>query len=336
MAINSFGIDLGTYNIKIYNGFKDRISNYKNMIAIQNRRNLFAYGEDAFTMYEKAPDNIAVTFPLRYGVIADINHMQILLRNFINDEMGGNIRPADYYISVPTDITEVEKRAFVDLVKESNIRARNIYIVEKAIADGIGMDVDMKNSQGLLVVNIGYETTEISILSLGGIVLSRLIKIGGKKFDESIRNMVRKEYNLMIGMKTAEQVKIDIPALKAAERDAILYGRDIVTGLPVERTVPTVLIERAMTENFEMILDNVRFILERTPPELGADIYRRGIFLTGGSAGIGNIHELISQRTGLKVVFSPNRESSVAYGISQIIKNNEYRSVVYSMEDFSV
>ena len=130
MAINAFGIDLGTYNIKIYNGFTDRIVSHKNMIAIQNRRNLFAYGDDAFTMYEKSPDNIKVTFPLTYGVIADINHMQILIRNFINDEMDGNIRSADYYISVPTDITEVEKRAFVDLVKESNIRAKNIYIVE--------------------------------------------------------------------------------------------------------------------------------------------------------------------------------------------------------------
>ena len=187
MAINAFGIDLGTYNIKIYNGFTDRIVSHKNMIAIQNRRNLFAYGDDAFTMYEKAPDNIKVTFPLTYGVIADINHMQILIRNFINDEMDGNIRSADYYISVPTDITEVEKRAFVDLVKESNIRAKNIYIVEKAIADGIGMDVDMHRSQGFLVVNVGYETTEVSILSLGGIVLSKLIKTGGKKFDESIR-----------------------------------------------------------------------------------------------------------------------------------------------------
>lgn len=336
MAVNSFGIDLGTYNIKIYNGFTDKISSYKNMIAIQNRRSLFAYGYDAFTMYEKAPDNIAVSFPLRFGVIADIKHMQVLLRNFINDEMGGNIRPADYYISVPTDITEVERRAFVDLVKESNIRARNIYIVEKAIADGIGMDVDMCNSQGLFVVNVGYETTEISILSLGGIVLSKLLKVGGKKFDEAIRNVVRKEYNLMIGNKTAEVAKIQLPELEATQRDAVFYGSDIVTGLPAERSVPTILLERAMQEHFETILDNCRFILERTPPELAADIYKRGIFLTGGSAGIGNLHELISQRTGLKVTFSQNREASVAYGISQIIKNQDLHSVVYSMADFSM
>ena len=161
MAISAFGIDLGTYNIKIYNGFADTISSQKNMIAIQkvmNNKKLIAYGDHAFEMYEKAPQNITVSFPVINGVIADINHMQVLLRNFINDAVNGNVRGADFYISVPTDITEVEKRAFYDLVKESNVKARKIYIVEKAIADGVGLDVDVANSQGILVVNIGYDT----------------------------------------------------------------------------------------------------------------------------------------------------------------------------------
>ncbi|MCR5420994.1 MAG: rod shape-determining protein [Lachnospiraceae bacterium] len=338
MAISAFGIDLGTYNIKIYNGFNETISSQKNTIAIQkimNQKKVFAYGDHAFEMYEKAPQNISVSFPVINGVIADINHMQILLRNFINDAMNGNIKGADYYISVPTDITEVEKRAFFDLVKESNVKARNIYVVEKAIADGVGLDVDVVNSQGILVVNIGYETTEISILSMGGIVLSRLIKIGGKKFDESIRNMIRKEYNLLVGIKTAEKVKIALPELTENKENAVVYGRDIVTGLPVERSIPTNLIEKAMNENFETIIDSVRVILERTPPELGADIYRKGIFITGGSAGIGNLHELISASTGLKVNFSVNGEESVAYGLSKIIKTDSLRSVVYSMQDLT-
>ena len=335
LAVNAFGIDLGTCNIKIYNGFEEKITSQKNMIAIQNKRNVFAYGDQAFEMYEKAPASIVVSYPVTSGVIADINHMQILLKNFISDAMGGNVKPADYYISVPTDITEVEKRAFFDLVKDSNVKARGIYIVEKAIADGIGLDVDVKNSQGILIVNIGFDTTEISILSLGGIVLSRLIKIGGKKFDESIRNIIRKEYNLLIGVKTAEKIKIALPRLEAAQEDAVVYGRDIVTGLPVERSIPTNLIEKAMRESFEMIIDSVRVILERTPPELGADIYKKGIFLTGGSAGIGNLHEMIGKSTGLKVNFSPNGEESVAYGLSQVIKNEHFRSVAYSMQDFT-
>lgn len=338
MPFNAFGIDLGTSNIKIYDGLTDSIISRKNMIAVQKfqgQKTVMAYGDDAFEMFEKAPANITVSHPVTYGVIADINHMQILLHNFIMDEVHGNLRSADFYLSVPTDITQVEKRAFFDLVKDSNVKARNIFIVEKAIADGIGLNVDVKNSQGILVVNIGYETTEISILSMGGIVISKLIKIGGKKFDESIRNIIRKEYNLLIGIKTAEKVKIALPELEALEEDAIVYGRDIVTGLPVERAIPTALIERAMHENFESIIDSVRAILERTPPELGADIYKRGIFLTGGSARIGDLHELISNNTGLKVNFSPNGEESVAFGLSQIIKNDRNRNVAYSMEDFN-
>lgn len=338
MPFNAFGIDLGTSNIKIYDGLTDSIISRKNMIAVQKtlgQKTVMAYGDDAFEMFEKAPANITVSHPVTYGVIADINHMQILLHNFIMDEVHGNLRSADFYLSVPTDITQVEKRAFFDLVKDSNVKARNIYIVEKAIADGIGLSVDVKTSQGILVVNIGYETTEISILSMGGIVISKLIKTGGKKFDESIRNIIRKEYNLLIGIKTAEKVKIALPQLEALNEDAIVYGRDIVTGLPVERAIPTALIERAMHENFETIIDSVRTILERTPPELGADIYKRGIFLTGGSARIGDLHELISNNTGLKVNFSPNGEESVAFGLSQIIKNEHNRNVAYSMEDFS-
>lgn len=334
MAINAIGLDLGTYNIKLYNGFTDTIFTHKNIIAVQNRKHIFAYGDEAFKMYEKTPDSIEVSFPVTNGVIADINHMQILLHNFVYDSTGGNFHTADYYISVPSDITEVEKRAFFDLVNDSNVKARNIYIVEKAIADGIGLDPEIRNFAGALIVNIGYETTEISVLSLGGIVLSKLIKLGGKKFDESIKNIVRKEYNLLIGQKTAERIKISLPELEASEEDAVVYGRDIVTGLPVERTIPTNMIEKAMHENFETIIDNVRAILERTPPELGADIYKRGIFLTGGSAVIGDLHELIAQSTGLKVNFAPHGQESVAFGLSQIIKYEELRNFAYSMRDF--
>ena len=139
---------------------------------------------------------------------------------------------------------------------------------------------------------------------------------------------------MYIGNKTAERVKISLPELEADEEDAVLYGRDIVTGLPVERTIPTNMIEKAMHENFDTIIDNVRAILERTPPELGADIYKRGIYLTGGSAVIGDLHELIAQSTGLKVNFAPHGQESVAYGLSQMIKNEELRGFAYSMQEF--
>ncbi len=332
MTTNAFGIDLGTNNIKIYSRADDSIKVEKNMIAIENKSKLFAYGDSAFEMYEKAPSNIHISYPLCNGVIADIRNMETLVKYFIADITKNNIRPADYYITVPWDITQVEKRAFYDVVKEANIKAKNIMIVDKAVADGLGCNIDVKNSQGILIVNVGYDTTEISILSLGGIVLSKLIKVGGLKFDEVIRSAVRKEFALVIGGKTAEQVKINLRKLEESGSDAIVYGRDIVTGLPVERAIPTKLVREALLENYSTIVDNVKVILERTPPELGADIYRNGIYLTGGASSVSNLAEMIANGTGLKVNVAENPLTTVALGLSRIIKDENYRSVAYSIE----
>lgn len=335
MANNAFGIDLGTNNIKIYSRSDDSILVEKNMIAIENKNTLFAYGDSAFEMYEKAPSNIHISYPLSSGVIADIKNMETLVRYFIFDLQKGNGKPADFYIAVPTDVTEVEKRAFYDLIKDSNVKARKIMVVEKAVADGLGMEIDVKNSQGVLVVNVGYETTEISILSLGGIVLSRLIKTGGLKFDEAIRAAIRKEFSLIIGGKTSEMVKISLNELEKEEKGAVVYGRDIVTGLPVEREIPTRLVEECLEEHFNTIVDNVKVILERTPPELAADIYRHGIYLTGGASQISHLAERLATGTGLRVNVSENPMTSVCLGLAKIIKDDNYKSVAYAIEGMS-
>lgn len=335
MANNAFGIDLGTNNIKIYSKIEDNIMVEKNMIAIENKNTLFAYGDSAFEMYEKAPANINITYPLSNGVIADIKNMETLIRYFVNDLMKGNTKPADYFIAVPTDVTEVEKRAFYDLIKDAGVKAKKIMVVEKAVADGLGLDIDVKNSQGVLVVNVGYDTTEISILSLGGIVLSRLIKVGGYKFDEAIRSAVRREFSLIIGGKTAENVKIALKELEAENKGAVVYGRDIVTGLPVEREIPTSLVDECLAEHFHTIIDNIKVILERTPPELAADIYRHGIYLTGGASQVNHLAERISQGTGLKVNVAATPLTSVAVGLSKIINEDNYKTVAYAIEGMS-
>ncbi|CDF08477.1 putative uncharacterized protein [Firmicutes bacterium CAG:95] len=332
MLNNVFGIDLGTNNIKIYNRADDTILVEKNMIAIENKNNVFAYGDSAFDMYEKAPSNIHISYPLSNGVIADIHNMEKIVRFFLNDLTGNSIKSADYYIAVPTDVTEVEKRAFYDLIRDANVKAKKIMVVEKAVADGLGLDIDVKNSQGVLIVNVGFDTTEISILSLGGIVLSRLIKVGGQKFDDSIRAAVRKQYNLIIGGKTAEHVKISLADLEKENKGAVVYGRDIVTGLPVERELPTAMIDESLIEHFYTIIDNIKVILERTPPELAADIYRHGIYLTGGASQVSHLAELIQKGTGLKVNVSENPITSVALGLSRIIKDDNLKTVAYSIE----
>lgn len=335
MANNIFGIDLGTNNIKIYSKNDDSIMVEKNMIAIENKKTLFAYGNSAYEMYEKAPGNIHISYPLCKGVIADIHNMETLIKYFISDMSKGSVKPADYYVAVPTDVTEVEKRAFYDLIKDAGVKAKRIMVVEKAVADGLGLDIDVKNSQGVLVVNIGYDTTEISILSLGGIVLSKLIKIGGLKFDDAIRAGVRKEYNLLIGGKTAENVKFILGELEASGRGAQVFGRDIVTGLPVEREIPTSLVDECLREHFNTIIDNVKVILERTPPELAADIYRHGIYLTGGASQVNHLAELVSIGTGLKVNVASEPMNSVVLGLAKIIKDDNYKSVAHAIEGMS-
>lgn len=335
MSTNAFGIDLGTSNIKIYNRNDDTILVEKNMIAIENKNTLFAYGDSAFEMYEKAPSNIHITYPLSNGVIADIKNMELLIKYFINDLTRSNIKPGDFYIAVPFDITEVEKRAFYDLVKEAGVKAKKILVVEKAVADGLGLDIDVKNAQGVMIVNVGYDTTEVSILSLGGIVLSKLIKVGGLKFDDAIRAAVRKQFSLIIGGKTAENVKKSLHDLEKSGKGAVVYGRDIVTGLPVERELPTQMIDECLVEHFYTIIDSIKVILERTPPELAADIYRHGIYLTGGASQVNHLAELIHKGTGLTVNVSENPVTSVALGLSKIIKDDNYKSVAYAIEGMS-
>lgn len=333
MGIAAFGIDLGSSNIKIYNANNDTFFMEKNMIAIEGRDTLLAYGNSAFDMYEKAPDKINISYPVVNGVIADIRNMNTLVHYFINDLSKGNIKPADYYIAVPTDVTEVEKRAFYDLVRDSNVKARRVYVVEKAVADGLGMDIDVKTSQGILVVNVGFDTTEISVLSLGGIVLSRLIKTGGLVFDEAIKAAVRREYNLVIGSKTSEKLKIAIREVEAQGRNAVVYGRDIVTGLPVEKEISSRLVYECLKEHFDTIVDNVRQILERTPPELGVDIHHRGIYLSGGASQVGHLSELLSASTGLRVNMIDEPIGSVIVGLSTIIRENRFASLAFPVDN---
>lgn len=332
MAVNSFGIDIGTNNIKIYNRHTDDYFMEKNMIAIEGKNHLFAYGDSAFEMYEKSPENIHVTYPLNNGVIAEIEHMQTLIRYFISDIGKGTIKPADYYIAVPTDITDVEKRSFYELIKNANVKAKKVYVVEKAAADALGMDIDVKHSQGVFMVDVGFDTTEITILSMGGIVASRLLKFGGRAFDESIRSAVRKEHNLYIGAKTAEKIKYSLKEMISQDKNAIIYGRDIVTGLPAEKAIGKQLVYNCLKEQLSEIAYYVKQILERTPPELGADIYHNGIYLTGGGSQIPFLTEIISNTTGLKVNVNPEPMAGVVKGLATIIRNEKFHSLAYTIE----
>ena len=334
MAGNSFGIDLGTSNIKIYNKGKKKIFNEKNILAIADKKNLFAVGDEAYEMYEKAPSNIIVSYPINNGVIADIENMQKLFKKMLSKAAGAFNKGAEYYMAVPTDITEVEKRAFYDLIHQANLKEKRVYLVEKAVADAVGLDIDVNQALGSMVVNIGADTTEISVLSLGGIVISKLLQIGGNQMDESIQNAIKRQYNLLIGSKTAETIKKELSsAVPSEERTAKVYGRDIVTGLPVTCEISSNLIYQAIIEQLHMIVDNIKVILERTPPELAADIIETGVFVTGGSSNIHAFDTLISEETELRVNTCEKPDESVVRGLEKIITSPGLKELAYESRE---
>lgn len=331
MAQHSYGIDLGTSNFKIFGLTNKKIINEKNVIAKKNKDEVFQFGDLAFEMYEKAPENIEVSFPVKFGVIADNKNMDILFERFFKKLNGKGITgSSNFCIAVPTDITEVEKRAFYDMIAESRVKAKHISVVEKPIADAVGVGIDVESPRGNLIVNIGADTTEISVISLGGIVLSKLIKTGGSKLDDTICSIVRKKYNLVIGRRTAEQIKINLAdAINASSSSYVAFGRNIVTGLPASKEISSELVFEAIQECLHSIIDSIKVILERTPPELAADIINTGVYLTGGSSLIQNIGQLITNETGLKINLDDEPEETVIRGIAEILSNNKLSELMY-------
>ena len=342
MSRSVFGIDFGTGNIKIFNGITRTTLNEKDIIAIKDKNQLFEIGDEAYKMYEKAPDNIKVIFPIKYGVIADLKSMKMLFEQFYKKLTGPRgSKMGRFCIAVPADITEVEKRAFYDVVSKSDIKAREIKIVEKPIADAVGLGIDMSSAQGNMIVNIGADTTEISVISLGGIVVSRIIKLGGNKLDQLICDVVKRKYNIYIGLKTAEQIKCKLSDAmydeEEDEDDDMLYvfGRNVITGLPSERGVTKDTVYEAIKQFFDDIIESIKTLLERTPPELSADIIDTGIFLIFFSALIKNLDKLIARETDLKVNTVANPGESVIRGISMIVSDSKYKKLTYEPRESS-
>lgn len=329
MAQKTYGIDFGTSTIKISKKGQGIVLDERNVIAIADRKTIIAAGNEAYDMYEKAPSNIMVTYPVRNGVIADVENMTALLNYFIR-KLGGSKRPgaADYIVATPTDITEVERRSFYELIAHSGLKYRRIKIVEKPIACALGAGLEITSAKGVMMVDIGADTTEVSILSLGGIVLSKLIPVGGNRLDEAIKGVVKKQHNLYIGDKTAEYIKKTLAsALPDVKASVKVYGRAVVSGLPVEMEVDSKTVYDAIIEYLYNIIDAVRIILERTPPEISSDIIDSGIYITGGSAGIFGLGDLIAKETGLKVNICEDSSNTVVKGLCRIMDEPDLSSL---------
>ncbi len=338
MNKNVFGIDFGTSTIKIYKKNAGVIFDQKNLIALCQGQAV-AIGDEAFEMLGKAPENYTITFPVKNGVISDIKNMLLLLNEaFLQIERkSGKISGAEIIVATPTDITEVEQRAYFDLASNCIAKPKKVRIVQKPIASAIGTGLNVMDASGVMVVDIGADTTEISLMSIGGIVSSKLIAIGGNTFDELIINNVRKKYNLIIGNATAETLKKQLAF--ACEPDHLTYkicGKDVLTGLPVDAEMDSEFIHETISESLYQIVDNVKTLLESAPPELSADIMDAGVFIAGGSANIRKLDKLFASETMLDINICEDPSNNVVKGLGIIIEEgSKYNAVTFSFGQIS-
>ncbi|MDQ0253982.1 rod shape-determining protein MreB [Evansella vedderi] len=314
----NIGIDLGTANILVYTKNKGIILNEPSVVAIDiHSKEVLAIGQEAKMMVGKTPGNIVAIRPLKDGVIADYQVTIDMLKQImkkVNKKIGMSIRKPNVVVCTPSGATSVERRAIHDAVK--NFGAKNVDLIEEPIAAAIGADLPVSEPVANVVVDIGGGTTEVAIISFGGIVTSRSIRVGGDQLDNDIVQYVRKKYNLLIGYRTAENIKMEIGyALVEHEKMFMdIRGRDLVTGLPKTITLNSYEIQEALREPLLAILATIRDTLEDCPPELSGDIVDRGVTLTGGGALINGLHQWLSEEISVPVHVAPNPLEAVAIG----------------------
>jgi len=324
------GIDLGTANILVYLKGKGIILREPSVVAVNNHTGqVLAVGLDAKQMIGRTPGNITAIRPLKDGVIADFETTQGMLKYFMRKAVGSSpLSKPRVVICVPSGVTEVEKRAVVDSAMSAG--AKEAYLIEEPMASAIGAGLPVAEPSGSMVVDIGGGTSEVAVISLGGIVVSRSLRIAGDEFDDSIIHYIKKEYNLMIGERSAEDIKIKIGSAYPGEQEETyrVSGRDLVTGLPKELEVSSEEIREALREPVNSVVESIKYTLEKTPPELASDIMERGIMLTGGGALLKGLDKLISVETGIPVFIAAEPLDCVVLGTGKVLEELDTLSSV--------
>ena len=316
------GIDLGTASVLVYVKGKGVVLKEPSVVAFdRNTNKIKAIGEEARLMLGRTPGNIVAVRPLRQGVISDYTVTEKMLSYFISRTVGKSLfgRKPRISVCVPSGATEVEKKAVEDATYQAG--AREVSIIEEPVAAAIGAGIDIAKPCGNMIVDIGGGTADIAVISLGGVVVSNSIKVAGDDFDEAIVRFMRKKHNLLIGERTAEEIKINVGTVYKRPENLTMdvRGRNLVTGLPKTVTVTSEETEEALREPAYQIVDAVHNVLERTPPELAADISDRGIVLTGGGSLIQGLEELIEEKTGINTMTAEDPLTAVAIGTGKYI-----------------
>jgi rod shape-determining protein MreB len=332
---NDIGIDLGTANTLVY--VKDRgiVIREPSVVAVlKGQRKVLAVGDEAKRMLGRTPGSIEAIRPLRDGVIADFDVTEAMLKHFIKKAQSKHRLVAPrVVIAVPSGVTEVERRAVRESAQQAG--AREVHLIEEPMAAAIGVGLPVQEAAGNMIIDIGGGTTEVAIISLSGIVFSRSVRVAGDEFDEAIMNYLRRAYNLMIGERTAEEIKIKIGSVYPLEKEMTMEvkGRDMVACLPKTLTITSQEVREALMEPVQAILESIRVSLERCPPELSADLIERGVVLAGGGALLRGMDQLISEETALPVHVAEDPLSAVVEGTGHILEETELLRKVASYDD---
>ena len=330
---SDIGIDLGTSNTLVYVKDQGIVLREPSVVAVQAGTNkVLAVGDEAKRMLGRTPANIVAVRPLKDGVISDFEVTEAMLRHFISkvhNRRRVRARPR-VVIAVPSGITEVEKRA----VRESaaHAGAREVYLIEEPMAAAIGVGLPVQDPAGNMIIDIGGGTTEVALISLSGIVFSRSVRVAGDELDEAIVQYMKRAYNLMVGERTAEEIKIKIGSAYPSEKETSVEvkGRDLVAGLPKTLMITSQEVREALLEPISTIVDSVRITLERCPPELSADLVDRGLVLAGGGALLRGFDKLLSEETGLPVHIAEDPLSAVAEGTGKCLNELKFLRQVAS------
>ncbi len=336
MFSRDIGIDLGTANTLVYMKGKGIIIREPSVVAVDTKTDkVKCVGQEAKDVIGRTPGSIVTVRPLKDGVIADFDVTTSMLTEFIHKAIGGGffVRPR-VVICIPSGVTAVERRAVRDAAEQAG--AKRVSIIEEPMAAAIGAGLPVADPQGSMVVDIGGGTSEGAVISLGGIVASKSVRVGGDEFDSSIINFIKKKYNLLIGERTAEDIKIQIGSacpLEEGELSMEIKGRNLLNGLPENIVVTSDQIRGALEDPLSQVLDAIRITLERTPPELSADIIDQGITLTGGGALLRGLDKLIHNETGMPVQIAENPLDCVAMGAGMVLDNIDKLTDVLSEEE---
>lgn len=316
------GIDLGTATVLVYLKGKGVVLKEPSVVAIdRNNNKILAVGEEARQMIGRTPGNIVAIRPMKDGVISDYDTTEKMLKYFISKATGKKLVSAPrVVVCIPCEATEVEKRAVIDAARNSG--AKKVYLIEEPLAAAIGAKLDIAKPSGSMVIDIGGGTTDIAVISLGGIVVRSSIKVAGDEFDNAIVKYIRRKHKLLIGDRTAEDLKINIGSAFKKEKEEIMEikGRDLVTGLPKNVTVSSQEMREALSDPVTAIVEATHSLLERTPPELASDIAEKGILMTGGGSLLNGLDKAIEEHTKVPVMVAENSVSCVAMGTGMVIE----------------